>query len=384
MTTFTYEAIAYRQRKTAKVAYLAFAAPAGQILQWARVDRLQHDNARGVQRKKNDSKTASIKRFLDIDPNNTIPTAITIALPSASTSITTADLQGIPIRPKALSVSIKVEEGEDRPGLIIDGQHRIYGIASFDENTPIAVVVMLGADDAEIAFQFLVINNKVTKVSPDHIKALRLAYKPEDLDSRLTKSARMRSTGAPTYLETIDSEAGSPFHGRLKWPRNPDDGDVKLIPPNAFEMALLYISNQELTSGGDQESRNTDLVVDVFIAMWRTIKEKWPAAWDDPNSKLLSKTGLVCMSQYVVDSVVARIEVSDDLGEASDLDKIRSYVSGILDRQEYKFWTSAWNASSLDTSSGREFVLKDLRKIAINRRSNQPWDRGLKLVEVLD
>lgn len=229
-----------------------------------------------------------------------------------------------------------------------------------------SVVVALGADDAEIASQFLVINNKVSKVSPDHIKALQLAYAADQLDARLTKSARIRSTGAPTYLETIDSEDGSPFKGRLRWPRNPEEGSVRLVPPNAFEAALLHISNQDLV-GGDRESRNYDTVVGIFLEVWMGVHEDWGEAWSDPNSRLLSKLGIVCMSQYLIDGLVARVEASEDITSIRDLDYVRLAIKSMLQRQEYGFWIAPWSASSLDTNSGRQIVVTDLRRIAINK-----------------
>jgi len=384
MSTFEYPAICFRQRQTAKTWFCLISAPVGQILQWARVDRLEPNNMKGVQRKKNDSKARSIRLFFQADEANTIPTTLTIALPIASTNLGEGLSASTSVGTRVEKLIVEIGENEALPGLIIDGQHRIFGINEFDPTTPISAVIVLGADDAEIAFQFLVINNKVSKVSPDHIKALRLGYLEEQLDARLTKSARMKSTGAPTYLETIDTEVDSPFKGRLKWPRNVEPESYKLIPPNAFEASLLYISNQQLSSGSDQEIKSYDFVVDLFLEIWKEIRDNWPNAWEESNSRLLSKLGVTCMSQYLVDSLISRIEASEDIEVVKDLGRVREIIRSILTRQDYLFWTSPWNASSLDTSAGRDMVIKDLRKIAINKRSNNPWDSGLRLVESLE
>lgn len=383
MSIFNYPSVCFRQRDTAKIYFCLLSAPVGQVLQWARVDRLQPDNVKGVQRKKNESRERQIRAFFQADDANTIPTAITVALPFEATNFKPAKLDGDSSGPISFNFKVKTLQGKELPGLIIDGQHRTFGIDAFDPATRISVVFVLGADDAEIAFQFLVINNKVSKVSPDHIKALRLAYIEDQLDARLTKSARMRSTGAPTYLETIDSEDGSPFKGRLRWPRNPEHDGVKLIPPNAFETALLHVSSQDLV-GGDRESRNYDTVVDIFLQVWEGVQEEWGEAWSDPDSRLLSKLGIICMSQYLVDGLVARVEASEDITSIRDLDYVRLSIKNMLQRQEYRFWTAPWSASSLDTSAGREIVIKDLRKIAINKRSGKVWSYDLALVESFD
>lgn len=383
MATYTYPALVYSQRDTAKTAFCMISAPVGQVLQWARVDRLEENNLKGVQRRKNDSRTRSIKQFLAVDTANTIPTALTIALDFSAVKGVDASIIGVATT-KPTATEITIEAGDKLPGLIIDGQHRIFGINEYDPKMLVSVVLLLGASDAEIAFQFLVINNKVSKVSPDHMKALKLAYLQEDLDARLTKSARMKSNGAPTYLETIDTEADSPFKGRLKWPRNADTDAFRPIPPNAFEAALLYLQQQMAVTSSDTDTKGYDAVVDFFLELWRTVQNAWPQAWADQSSRLLSKVGIVVFSQYLIDTVIARAEALDQVDSLKDLDQVRMHVEKVLERQSYEFWTAPWSSSSLDTEAGRTIVLKDLKRAANNNRNGKPWHEGLSLIEVLD
>jgi DGQHR domain-containing protein len=383
MSKFTYTSLVFKQRDTAPAAFCLISAPVGEILKWARVDRLEPDNLTGVQRRKNESKTRSIRQFLSADDANTIPTALTIALPQSAVK-GIGKLSQIESKAETCQLSISAPAGSELPGLIIDGQHRIFGINDFNSDVPVSAVLLVGADDAEIAFQFLVINNKVSKVSPDHMKALKLAYLEDDLDARLTKSARMRSTGAPTYLETIDTEKGSPFKGRLKWPRNPDTDKFRPIPPNAFEAALQYISSQHLGAEGEGDAGNSDFVVDLFLEIWRQVKKDWPEAWQAVDSRLLSKLGIVCFNQYLVDGIINQAEALDDVDSIKDLSKVSDFVSRVLKRQEYDFWEIPWTLSSLDTDAGRVIVGKDLKRIATNLRNKRPWASGLRLIGKLD
>ena len=383
MASYDYPALVFSQRATAQTAFCMISAPVGQVLQWARVDRLEENNHKGVQRRKNDSRTRAIKQFLSADAANTIPTALTIALPFSALEGIDAKIIGSALdAPVATTITVKA--GSELPGLIIDGQHRIFGINEFDPQMLVSVVLLLGASDSEIAFQFLVINNKVSKVSPDHMRALKLAYLQDDLDARLTRSARMKSNGAPTYLETIDTEADSPFKGRLKWPRNADTDAFRAIPPNAFEAALLYLQQQMAVTSADADTKGYDSVVDFFLEVWRTVRTNWPEAWDASSSRLLSKVGIVVFSQYVIDGVIARAEALDQVESLKDLDQVRQHVDKVLERQEYEFWTSPWTSTSLDTEAGRTLVLKDLKRIANNRRNGRPWHEALQLVEILD
>lgn len=378
MTTYKYSAIVYRQRDTAQQLFCVFPARVGEVQLWATVDRLTPENKGSVQRERKDARVDAIGDFFKADDRNTIPTSIIIAIPRASLDLAGVEEQNISTQPVPVEIVIDVPDGQPVPGLIIDGQHRTYGIAKYDSNIPVNVVAIVGAGDDEIAFQFIVINNKVSKVSPDHIKALKLEYSDANLDARLTRSARMRSSGAPAYLEQIDTQDDSPFKGMLKWPRNEVDAK-RSIPLNAFEMALMHIGSKRLDQVGGEEGSGSDFVVRFFIEMWKRVKSSWPTLWDDPSSRLLKKVGVVCMSQFLVDTLVswslspyARIDLTD-LNKAGDV------VAEILKQQEMAFWTSEWDATSLDTKSGREWVVDSLARIQYNKTNNLPWNKSVSL-----
>ncbi|REE17154.1 DGQHR domain-containing protein [Paraburkholderia sp. BL27I4N3] len=378
MATYKYSAIIYRQRDTADQLFCVFPARVGEVQLWATVDRLTPENKAGVQRERKDARVDAIGDFFKADDRNTIPTSIIIAIPRASLDLGGIEEKDISTQPVSVAITIDVPDGQPVPGLIIDGQHRTYGIAKYDSTIPVNVVAIVGAGDDEIAFQFIVINNKVSKVSPDHIKALKLEYSDANLDSRLTRSARMRSSGAPAYLEQIDTQDDSPFKGMLKWPRNEVDAK-RSIPLNAFEMALMHIGSKRLDQVGGEEGVSSDFIARFFIEMWKRVKASWPALWDDPASRLLKKVGVVCMSQYLVDTLVswslspyAKIDLTD-LNQAGDV------VTDILKQQEMAFWTAEWDAASLDTKSGREWVVDSLERIQYNKANNLPWNKNVSL-----
>jgi hypothetical protein len=79
--SYTYPAIFTRQRGSSgdAVTLATFTAPVGEVLKWAAVDRLRVDGE-GHQRLRNVAKVRAIRRFLELDPRNTIPTAVTVAL----------------------------------------------------------------------------------------------------------------------------------------------------------------------------------------------------------------------------------------------------------------------------------------------------------------
>lgn len=378
MALFNYPAIVYRQRETAPQIFCVFPAKVGDIQLWATVDRLTPDNKAGVQRARKDARVDAIQDFFLSDDRNTIPTSIIVAIPAKNISFDPLQEGTITTVPKLLEVKIDVPDGQSVPGLIIDGQHRTFGIAKYDPTTPVNVVAIVGAGDDEIAFQFIVINNKVSKVSPDHIKALKLEYSDASLDSRLTKSARMRSSGAPAYLEQIDTQPDSPFKGMLKWPRNEVD-PLRAIPLNAFEMSLLHIASKRIDQSGGEDSVSPDFVARFFIEMWKHVKVSWPELWEDPTSRLLKKVGVVCMSHFLVNTLVTWSLNPMFKIDLTDLNQAGEAVDAILKQQEEAFWTSEWDAASLDTKSGRDWVVDSLARIQFNKANGLPWNKNVSL-----
>lgn len=379
MTQYSYDAIFSKQRSSSDICFCIISASAGDILKWSSIDRLTPDNLDGIQRKRNDQKVRSIRTFFDRDPRNTIPTAITVALKVESTDIAEYIKKLEPGKSAARKISINVDPKLEKPGLIIDGQHRVLGIDYHDTSTLVNVVILLGADDAETAFQFLVINNKVSKVSPNHLLALKLAYQKDELEKRLTNSAKIRSDGRVAYLEVIDGDPDSPFRGRIKWPRNAED--PRQIPPNAFELALDYIGKQGINSSGELGSGNPEISLEFFTTLWNVVKTKWPAAWEEERSKLLSKVGIPVLTEYLAEGTIARIvNLEEDAASLADVAKISEHAGKVLERLEYDFWASNWEMTSLDTNSGRDLLKKSLKQIEINKRNGLPWAKSINIL----
>jgi hypothetical protein len=70
------------------------------------------------QRPKNAAKVAAIRRFLELNTKNTIPTAITVVLRLGLTTLP----------PDGSCSEIAIPNApDDPPGIVIDGQHRLFG-----------------------------------------------------------------------------------------------------------------------------------------------------------------------------------------------------------------------------------------------------------------
>jgi DGQHR domain-containing protein len=219
-TKYVYDCLVYAQRpdQSHVPEFCLFHAPAGEVLEWADIERLEKGPG-GAQRGVNKTKVGSVKRFLD-DIANTIPTAVILALDVPDTAKVT-DEDGI-----VRQIRFEYTDGSRKPAIVIDGQHRLLGMTTFDRNIRVNIVALLSGDPDETAFQFLVINNKAAKVPTDHIKALLAERDDEQLKQRLRR-ARLSISQRYGFVAIADADDESPFRCQVDWPIN-RDGD-KLI-----------------------------------------------------------------------------------------------------------------------------------------------------------
>lgn len=358
--TFRYRCIAVIQRPEEARAprQVLFTAPAHEILKWAHVERLRLERS-GAQRIKNQAKVRAIARFLTRDPRNTIPNAVTVALQDVTVTTEANGTEWVTIRPADGNV-------------VIDGQHRLYGMSEFSDTIPANVVAIVQPDDTEIAFQFLVINNKVTKVSADHIRLLTIQVDEGELSERL-KTARI-GQGQAALVAVVDGSDDSPFYRCVVWPAEDATGGdrTNLVRPASIEVALSSISQKDLPGLTDDDS-----LIGFFFALWQPIKDRWPGLWTD-GSKLLGKVGLVTMTQFLVDDMTPLID--RDSIDPTDPDNITEEVNKILDHMDPQFWSSEWTESGLDTTAGRRIVVDALTRMRRNVARRLPWSEGVSLV----
>jgi len=364
---YLYDALLYSQRGVAKNSpeFILFHAPAGEIAAWADVERLSKENRTAAQRALRPMKVAKVKRFLAASPKNTIPTSVIVAL----------DQEGVEFTPSGRGQGTAgklrvVLDGEKKPGLIIDGQHRVFGANEFDPELPLNVIAIVGADGAERAFQFIVINNTPTKVSKDHVRALNLNYNPKRLNSRLVESAGVTlGMDNEVYedLQVIDRSA--PFEGMIKMPTNPKGS----IPLNAIEAALDQVKERSAYLLIEEYE------VDVFLQIWKTVSEVYAPAWEK-GSRLLHKVSLYALTNFICENLEYRVKLSDEL-DLLDPDVLSDTVRAILQHVDIHFWTTPWKGTELDTSTGRRIVVEALKLTEANSRRGLPWHHEVRILD---
>jgi DGQHR domain-containing protein len=342
--------------------FCIFETPVGELLEWSTIPRLTHDKHDGIQREKSDFRVKGITKFLRDEKQNTIPTAIVIALAPGSFT-TSTEANG--------AVKIVLDPTNREQIFVIDGQHRLLGLNEFDPNARVPVVAILDASTLEKAFQFIVINNKAAKVAPDHIRALTFEFSAVELEQRL-RTAKLSLSKQVLFVGLVNDVDGSPFKGKLDLPTVPEDN--RWVSASAIESCINYIQTKKIISIDDEES-----LLGFFITIWKFIETNWPNAFNK-ESKLLSKVGLVTMSKYMVDSIDLMAGLLEDL-DLSNEDDVRAACQRVLKMQHMDFWLSSWNITISDSKVVRDQVYDALRRVQQNVKQGLNWYDDVALIK---
>ena len=375
MKTFRYSCIQNEQRTTdGAPQFLLFRATAEEINEWAQIERHTKETKKGPQRLPKPAKVAEVKRFLEKDQRNTIPTALLISLtvPVANIKHISKDHQEVVL------LNFDYDETANppvKPGMIVDGQHRLLGVLQYDAHMLLNVVAMINASDDETAFQFLVVNNKASRVSTNHLRALALKYHEDSLSKRL-RDIRMSISQHIDFVGLVDTEIGSPFRGIINWPNNEtlDQPPRGFVAPNAIESCIAYIKQKRIP-----ELEDDAILLGLFLAIWSKVKQQWTNQFVK-ESHLLEKVPIICLTQFLIDNI--SFEYDNDSLDITNFENVAECVARVIDPIPEKFWSSKWSAKSLDTATGRGLLIESLTQIRRNINAGRAWYENVPVVDL--
>jgi len=350
---------------------VVFHAPVNEILSWARVGMLG-PKRKGPQRERKEARVDAIRRFLEADERNTIPTAVTLAFDKGGAMFRLALTEGKSGGAGHLVISDSTSPVAD----IVDGQHRLHGMAEFDQKAEVAVVGILEADEVEKAFQFLVINNKSSRVAATHTKALLARMKETALVERLKSAKLAFDAEGIKDVDLINNDPDSPFFQSIDWPTTPKA--KRMVQATAIELSLDYLHGLGISDFEDRDVRRS-----VLLAIWSAIKARWSSLWK-PDSRLVSKVGIVCLTRFIADRITSWAD-SDELDiELTNLEQIGGLTKQIISKMNPRFWTTPWAEKAqggFDTNQGRDRVLAAVTQLYRNGKRDIEWYTDIDIIE---
>ena len=384
METKTYLGFIAKQRDN-KVCPLLFAfyAPAKEILTWSRVERAS-EKKDGVQRILRDSRLSGIRRFLSKNQSNILPNNLLVAFPEGEKRVSfekvdcsaggdVREISGIDLG--LITIHWNSLDENSRPALVIDGQHRLFGAASFeDEDIPFLVVSILEAKPEEMAFQFIVINNKSVKVPTSLVKSLVANYSEIELSlgERLL-TAGISYGNRSAFLIAADNSDSSPFRELLDWEFN-RKGE-KLVDVTTVESMHSYLKRElAITLSGDEDSSQT-----ILFTIWNTLKERYRTSWNAKSDNFFRKVSMLSINEYVVDRIrnLASMQMVNIFDKESIQDTVLRTFKFIPD----DLWTMDWSAVRLqDNKAIRDLIKSSFEIISNNLMNDRDWHHSVKLL----
>jgi len=355
------------------------------ILTWAGIKRTEEFRA-GAQRVLKPARQKAISRFLRSDEHNLIPNSVllsfkegTVKFEDKSSSVPEEYNNSCGDKVQLGFIEFDYESNskpENKPALIVDGQHRLFGIDVFDENIPVFVTALLNANVVDQAFNFIVINNKAQKVNVTNVKSIISDLVGEDE----TKFNQRLQTAGINYgrnsvdLIDADNREDSPFKGLLNWESNRTGN--KVIELTTIENCMKYIQKSFHFLLSDENTTQ-----DILFQIWNAIKKVYEDIWDDikDENKLFSKVGMEALNVFIIDELHSAW--NSEFIDIYNNDKIKEYVTKRMGKVCKDFWMVEWNQRLLSNKTFREYIQSDIRKISENIRLEKPWRNDLTLVD---
>jgi DGQHR domain-containing protein len=334
----------------------------------------------GIQRPLNQKRVADLQKYVNFS-DATFPTAIILAIEDDYASYDEEKL--------VLTVR-NYKDGETRPSTnirkiarVIDGQHRIAGLFSFNGTTfDVPVTVFVGSDISDQAYVFATVNLEQTKVSRSltyDLFALAKTRSPQrtchniavalDLDSQSPFYKRIKRLGVATPGRVGEKLTQAQFVENLlpylsKDPKG--DRDI-LLNGHKLEKVDLKMSRRLIFRNMFIDERDVDIAQMVFN-YFSAIKRRWPEGWDTTDQGfILNRTNGFRALMRVVRPLSLKLGLP---GEIISIDAFLNEFRTIP--AEYtQFNTDNYPPGSSGESGMREDLLHWLGLVEIDRETSR-------------
>lgn len=262
------------------------------------------------------------------------------------------------------------------PGVIVDGQHRVWGASECDHRVPLTVCALVDVGWEEAVFQFVVVNKQARAISGELLASI--------VNSSLTNfeigelEDKLEAAGISTYetriLRILNDDPDSPFQGLIskgvqeegqkkitfkaaialagRWKKrmnNRDDAFKTLFRPG-----LNGDSNAQKQATWDEEWKS------YMFAFWNGVKKLFQKEqlWE-PGTQLMYRATLETLQDNF-------LKVRTVSGEAIDSPvRLRESVEQFYQNVPAGFFHTEWKRKELLTEDGRKVLANALNSMRV-------------------
>ena len=242
----------------------------------------------GVQRQKSEERVKKISNYC-ADPDATFPTPIIVSVYSDIEFVDDGHV-----------FCLDIKEG-GTIGDVIDGQHRLIGIANsqYSSEFMLPVALMFNLTIEEKAYVFSIINSTQTKVS------MSLIYDLFDLSTK-----RSPQKTAHEIARSLNKMQDSPFYNRLKMlGKKEKEQCFATLSQGTFVKQLLTLMSKDPDKDSYDLKRGDvlysdknlpfrdyfiheqdEVILKILLNCFTALKKVFPEEWECPNKNVLWKT----------------------------------------------------------------------------------------------
>lgn len=269
---------------------------------------------------------------------------------------------------------------ELKPGILIDGQHRIKGTRKL-ASIPFLVTALPDADWPELAFQFIVTNRTAKRVAESLL--ISIVGNSLSRDQRAAIEDRLRDAGVRVGLieavMRVNEDERSPFRGMLAFGLRDEKGFIDAAAIRGKVIQLWYERKSPIRELFDHRCSGTrmsdrtefwkseNLWFEYFVAFWRAVAERYEGSsvfstelepgTRIPISRLMTATVLKVFQESVMEYVskyVKQKKIADNVSfedSLPDTEEFSALVKRVLRHLTPEFFTG-WKLTGFDGSRG--------------------------------
>ncbi len=257
-----------------------------------------------------------------------------------------------------------------KQGIILDGQHRVFGAKNISEYpTFLPVVLFPDMKESEQVFHFYVMNNMAVPINKTELRnVISTSLSDKEINILYDRFKEMGVHAKEARWTTlINSDSNSPFKGLIWFGLKDSEGFIK---ENVMDQVIKRFINPgrqyntlflDFEDWFDQNDKYINYKFRLFYSFWNIIKELYPIAWGhslkQQKGQILMKATLLTLQEFYFEGLLRDNPRRMTKKEISPFSTEESFIESVKTQFNYigeDFFLNEWKRKDIDTTSGRK------------------------------
>lgn len=249
-----------------------------------------------------------------------------------------------------------------KPAVIVDGQHRVFGASTIDQNMLLSVSAMPESTWSDSVFQFVVINQKAKPIKPAFLSAIvATSLSAAEIDAVYSRlQASKIDVERAQEMERVNTDPLSPFKGMIDFEVEGSPGFLQF--PGMLRLvrdfAAIPRTHPVLLPSGVWDGQSGEWM-DQFFGLWRGVRLEfegvddrlWQRPTEERPNNLLKIVTLQEVQRMMLDTWADGRTV-----QFTNVTETEHQASKFWTGFPPAFFTDEWRKKGLQTSVGRRIL----------------------------